>query len=301
MHVAAGRRVGRVHVGVGVDPEEADFLVLAAVELGDAGHRAGGDRVIAAEDERNFAGFERLQHQVGALGAGGGDFLEVLGVGCAFFFLLGDGDGDVAGVFDNVADGFEARFESGDADGGRTHVNAAAGLAEVERNADHADLAWGDAAERRVALRPSVSVLSSQFSVLSQYPVRTVLLRTENRELGTELGVQPMQHAREGNRFAHVLQAADPGYGSLDAHAEAGVRDAAVLAEIKIPLEGFFGQIVLVNALQEQIVGGHALRSADDFAVAFGGEHVDAEREFGALRDRAPCRTPSRWPDSDGP
>ena len=110
-----------------------------------------------------------------------------------------------------------------------------------------------------------------------------------------------MQHARKGNRFAHVLQAADPGYSSLNAHAEAGVRNAAVLAEIKIPLESFFGQIVLVNALQEQIMRGHALRSADDFAVAFGREHVDAESKFRTLPDRAPCRTLSRSPDSDAP
>src|SRR5208337_5332233 len=77
-------------------------------------------------------------------------------------------------------------------------------------------------------------------------------------------GVEPVEHTRKRNRLAHVLQSADPGHGSLDAHAEAGVRDAAVLAEIKIPLESFFGQIVLMNALQEQVVGGHALRSADD-------------------------------------
>src|ERR1700691_490335 len=92
-----------------------------------------------------------------------------------------------------------------------------------------------------------------------------------------------MQHSRERNGLAYMFQATDPGYGSLDAHAEAGVRDAAVLAEIKIPLEGFFGQIVLVDALQEQVVRGHALRSSDDFAITFGGKHVDAEREVGTL------------------
>src|ERR1700726_3746349 len=107
--------------------------------------------MIAAEDERNFAGFERLQYQVGALDAGGGDFLEVFGVGRAFFFLFRDGYGDVASIFDNVPDGFEAGFESGDADGGRPHVNAAAGLAEVERNADYADLTRGDVAECRAS------------------------------------------------------------------------------------------------------------------------------------------------------
>jgi hypothetical protein len=31
-----GRRIGRVDVGVGVDPDQADVLVLAAIELGHA-------------------------------------------------------------------------------------------------------------------------------------------------------------------------------------------------------------------------------------------------------------------------
>src|SRR5258708_1192991 len=107
--------------------------------------------MITAQDERNFAGFERLQYQVGALDAGCGDFFEVFGVSRSFLFLFGDSDGDVASVFDNVSNALKARFESGDADGGRTHVNAAARLAEVERNADHADLAWSDVAERRAS------------------------------------------------------------------------------------------------------------------------------------------------------
>ena len=66
--------------------------------------------MIAAEDERNFAGFERLQYQVGALDAGGGDFLEVFGAGIALRLLLGEGYADVAGIFDNMAKGFQARL-----------------------------------------------------------------------------------------------------------------------------------------------------------------------------------------------
>src|SRR5271169_156098 len=114
--------------------------------------------MITAEDERNFAGLERLQHQVGALGAGGGDFLEIFGVGRAFFLLLGDGNGDVAGIFDDVSDGFETGFEPSDADGRRTHVNAAAGLTEVERDANHADLARGDAAVGCASLRHTLPI-----------------------------------------------------------------------------------------------------------------------------------------------
>jgi len=79
-----------------------------------------------------------------------------------------------------------------------------------------------------------------------------------------------MEHPREGNRFPYMLQAADPRDCTLYAHAEATVWNAAVLAQVKIPLEGFFRQIVLVDALQQQFMRGHALLSADDFAVAFG-------------------------------
>ena len=100
--------------------------------------------MISAEDQWDFAGFESLQNQVGALGAGGGDFLQVLGTGIAYFLLFGNGNGNVAGIFDDVADGFKTRFETGNADGGRTHVNTAAGLAEIQGHADHANLARGD-------------------------------------------------------------------------------------------------------------------------------------------------------------
>src|SRR6266446_5168992 len=92
-----------------------------------------------------------------------------------------------------------------------------------------------------------------------------------------------MQHPWERNRFPYMLQSADPRDRSLDAHAEATVWNAAVLAQVKIPLEGLFRQIVLVDTLQQQFMRGHALRSADDFAVAFGSQHVYTERQFRAL------------------
>jgi hypothetical protein len=39
---------------------------------------------------------------------------------------------------------------------------------------------------------------------------------------------------------------------------------------------------VLLDALQQQVEIGEALAAADDLAVAFRREHVDAERELGA-------------------
>ena len=81
-----------------------------------------------------------------------------------------------------------------------------------------------------------------------------------------------------------MVEAADPRDGALDAHAEAGVRDGAVAAQVEVPLEGVERQVVLFDALLQQVVGVDALRAADDLAVAFGREHVDAERLGGVER-----------------
>ena len=84
--------------------------------------------MIASKNERNLPGFERLQYHIGALGAGSGDLLEVFEISRACFFLLGDGDGNVAGILDNVSDGFKARFQARNPNGRRTHVNPRAGI-----------------------------------------------------------------------------------------------------------------------------------------------------------------------------
>jgi hypothetical protein len=67
-----------------------------------------------------------------------------------------------------------------------------------------------------------------------------------------------------------VVQAADPGYCSFYAHAEAAVGDAAVAAQVEIPLEGFEGKIVVFDTALEELIAVYALAAADDFAVAFG-------------------------------
>ena len=74
-----------------------------------------------------------------------------------------------------------------------------------------------------------------------------------------------------------MVEAADPGYDSFDAHAEAAVLDGPVLAQVEIPLEGFEGEPVLLNPCEQEVVIRYAFRPADDLAVAFGGEDVYAE------------------------
>src|SRR5580692_7146924 len=96
------------------------------------------------------------------------------------------------------------------------------------------------------------------------------------------LRIHAVNHPGKGDDFADVLGAANPGDGALEA--EAGVGDAAVAAEVEIPLERFLRQFVLVQTLQKQIVVMDTLAAADDFAVAFGGNHVEGESEVGALR-----------------
>src|SRR5712692_5920111 len=90
------------------------------------------------------------------------------------------------------------------------------------------------------------------------------------------LRIHAINHSREGDDLANVFGAANPGDGTLKAHPEAGVRNAAEAAQIEVPLEGFFGQVVLVQALQEQIVIVNALAAADDFAVALRSDHVES-------------------------
>src|ERR1700674_5883032 len=97
------------------------------------------------------------------------------------------------------------------------------------------------------------------------------------------LRIHAINHAREGDDFANVFGAANPCDRALEAHSEAGMRHAAVAAQIEIPLERFFRQFVFAQSLQEQVVIVDALAAPDDFAVAFRRDHVKGEGELGTL------------------
>src|ERR1700682_9525 len=98
-----------------------------------------------------------------------------------------------------------------------------------------------------------------------------------------KLRIHAINHAREGDDFANVFGAANPCDRALEAHSEAGMRHAAVAAQIEIPLERFFRQFVFAQSLQEQVVIVDALAAPDDFAVAFRRDHVKGEGELGTL------------------
>src|SRR2546425_3886441 len=65
------------------------------------------------------------------------------------------------------------------------------------------------------------------------------------------LRIHAINHAREGDDLANVFGAANPGDGALEAHSEARVWNAAVAAQVEIPLKSFFGELVFVKPFQE--------------------------------------------------
>ena len=94
-----------------------------------------------------------------------------------------------------------------------------------------------------------------------------------------------MQHAREGNGLAHMLQAANPGHGALNAHAEARMRHGAVTAQIEIPLEGLFAAARARRYASVDRRSPYAA-AANDFAITFGRQHIDAQRQVRPRRIR---------------
>ena len=66
-----------------------------------------------------------------------------------------------------------------------------------------------------------------------------------------QLWIDSAQCTWEGVGFPNVVNAGNPGDGALDAETKAAVRHTAVAAQVNIPFECFFGQVVLVDALQQ--------------------------------------------------
>src|SRR2546430_16033585 len=111
---------------------------------------------------------------------------------------------------------------------------------------------------------------------------------------------EALEQAGEGDRLAHVVEAAQPGDAALDAHAETGVRHGAVAAEIEVPAEGVERELVPSDLRLEHGGVVLALAAADDLAVALRREHVDAEGEAGVGRDGLQVRG-LRLPRMPGP
>ena len=98
------------------------------------------DGVVAAEHERQRVLLERERDEPGDAAARGLDLGQVARARSVSSVASEHGSLDVAPVEDVVADRGEPVVEPRVADGRRTHVDAAAARAEVERGADDRDL-----------------------------------------------------------------------------------------------------------------------------------------------------------------
>ena len=144
MDVAAGRAIGGVDVGVRVNPDQSYILVLPAIEFGDTGHRARRHQVVSAQHQRNHAGFERLDHQLGVLGAGSGNFFRYLADGSPAFFCSAMATEMFPRILHHVPQFFQPRLQAGHAYRRGSHVHAPARLSQVERDANHPDFPGHD-------------------------------------------------------------------------------------------------------------------------------------------------------------
>ena len=185
VHVAGEARVGRVAVGVGVEPDRG----AGAVHPCEAGEHAEGERVVTAEHQDEVAGAFRGLDGGRDLARHSDDRLEVLRAGIALARGLGPGDGDVTAVVDGVADPPQTLGEPRVADRGRPHVDATPALPEVE----------GDPDQRDAALRRHASSSATSASTTSAAPAISAT--------GSPLGRQPTHDAA---RLADEQRATGP-------------------------------------------------------------------------------------------
>src|SRR5438067_11951868 len=130
------------------------------------------------------------------------------------------------------------------------------------------------------------TMFSATISLLTTSGLVAVTVVSGVISLSIFLWIKTGQRPGKRNGLAHMLQAADPRDGPLNSHAKPGMRNAAIFAQIQIPLEGLFRQMVFPDALQQQIIIANALRSANNFAVSFGGKHVHTQGQLRTLRIR---------------
>jgi hypothetical protein len=143
--VAGGARLGRVAVGVGVEPDQADPRPPRAVMAREAGQRAHRDRVVAAQHHRDTAARSHPLDPVPQDLADLLDLLQVLHPGVARSLGLRDLDRQVARVPHLVPELADPLVDVRDPERGGAHVHPAPPRSEVEWNSDQRDARRGHA------------------------------------------------------------------------------------------------------------------------------------------------------------
>src|ERR1043166_2321638 len=137
--IPARAGVGRVHVGMRIEPDEPDRFAARAKIMAGAAYGPDRDRMIAAAPQRHAPAGERLFDAAGQRIARRRDLRQILRAGFALrpaFLLL---HRNVAPVRYFIAQLRDSPVEIRDAHRGWTHVYPTTVLSEIERRADDRD------------------------------------------------------------------------------------------------------------------------------------------------------------------
>src|SRR5262245_720804 len=126
---------------MGVEPDQADLLLLLAVVIRQARESAHRYRVVAPENHGHASRFQHADHGPAKRFTGLPDLLEVLEARITGAPGLLDLDVQVSRVLDVVAEGAKLLVHVGTPERRRPHVDSAPSGPEVEGHADQCDLA----------------------------------------------------------------------------------------------------------------------------------------------------------------
>jgi hypothetical protein len=124
VQIAAGRAVEGVEVGMGVEPQHEQLFAVLLRPAGDAGDRAGGKTVVAAEKDRKAFRRRFVGGRLDRRGPGG-DLAEIADGGIGMALRRDGADGDRRTLDHRVAEVAQRLGEAGGAEGARPHVGAA--------------------------------------------------------------------------------------------------------------------------------------------------------------------------------
>jgi hypothetical protein len=125
---------------VGVDPEDAEFLVQSTGMRSHTGDSAHRDGMIAAEHKRNFARPRDLFDFGSEERTGPDDFGEVPQLLVLDSLQLRNLGGDISFIDDGVPKGAESPRDAGNTDRRRAHIDTPPSSTQIHRHANDMNL-----------------------------------------------------------------------------------------------------------------------------------------------------------------
>jgi hypothetical protein len=139
VHIPARARIRRIHVGMRINPDDADSLLPLFPSLCNSGHGTGRHRMITAQNKRKALVENSAVNHICEGAADGSNLIQVLGARGTRRRALGLLHKHIAKVLNRVAERSNMRPQSGEPHGRRPHINAAPARAQVKRHTENGD------------------------------------------------------------------------------------------------------------------------------------------------------------------